>query len=117
MVPLSLGCGCGWRESNLFQKLIQQETLQGPINVPLIIRDAVMIIGGAVIICATLFILTLFSNSVFPERQKGFHIMKYALQQDATSHITGFQNTVSSYAVYFFVKLTIQEKEVLINLV
>lgn len=38
-----------WMEgNNLFQKLIQQETLQGPINVPLIIRDAVMIIGGVV---------------------------------------------------------------------
>lgn len=56
MVPLSLGCGCGWRESNLFQKLIQQETLQGPINVPLIIRDAVMIISGVVNhLCNTIY--------------------------------------------------------------
>lgn len=45
--------------------------------------------------------------------------MKYALQQEATSCITGFQNIVSSYAVYsyFFVKLTIREKNVLIDLI
>lgn len=45
--------------------------------------------------------------------------MKYALQQEATSCITGFQNIVSSYTVSFFVcgKLTIQEDEVLIKLI
>lgn len=36
--------------------------------------------------------------------------MKYALQQDATSHITGFQNTVSSYAVYFFCEINYSRK-------
>lgn len=45
--------------------------------------------------------------------------MKYALQQEATSCITGFQNIVPSYAVSFFLcaKLTIQEKEALSNLI
>lgn len=55
---------------------------------------------------------------MFPERQKAFLFMKYALQQDATRGITDFQNIVSSYAVPFFcVKLTLQEKDVLINLI
>lgn len=57
---------------------------------------------------------------MFPERQNGFHIMKCALQQEATGRITGFQNIASSYTISgFFVcaKLTIQEKEVLINLI